>query len=160
MHFMFRTLTIVFLVLAINTSSLAATLTGKIIRVLDGDTIEVLDNKIPIRVRLADIDCPEKKQPFGNAAKKFVLDAAAHKIVTVNTRNKDRYGRTIGEVILPNGDSLNRLLISHGYAWHYKKYSKDPSLAKLENQARRSKVGLWNDKNPIAPWTWRRGKRE
>ncbi len=70
----------------------------------------------------------------------------------MEAHNKDRYGRIIGEVILPNGESLNRLLISQGYAWHYKKYSKDASLAELENQAQGDKVGLWQDKNPIAPW--------
>ena len=148
------------IILLFCTTSYAATLTGKVVRVLDGDTIEVLVNKEPIRIRLADIDCPEKKQPFGNAAKKYVLETAAHEIVAVDARSKDRYGRTIGEVILPNGESLNRLLISNGYAWHYKKYSKDASLAELENQARMDKVGLWQDKNPIAPWDWRRGKRE
>ena len=150
---------IILFTLLVASSSYAATLTGKVVRVLDGDTIEVLVNKEPIRIRLADIDCPEKKQPFGNAAKKYVLDVAAHEIVTVEARNKDRYGRTIGEVILPNGDSLNRLLISHGYAWHYKKYSKDPVLAELENQARKDKVGLWQDKKPIAPWDWRRRRK-
>ena len=152
-------LIILFTLLFISTS-MAATLTGKVVRVLDGDTIEVLVNKEPIRIRLADIDCPEKKQPFGNTAKRYVLEIAAHEIVTVEARNKDRYGRTIGEVTLPNGESLNRLLISHGYAWHYKKYSKDASLAELENQARMDKVGLWLDKSPIAPWDWRRGKRK
>ena len=104
--------------------------------------------------------CPEKKQPYGQAAKKYVLEIAAHEIVKVEAKTKDRYGRTIGEVILPNGDSLNRLLIRNGYAWHYKKYSKDKSLAELENQVRIDKVGLWQDKNPIAPWDWRRGKKE
>ena len=151
---------IILFTLLITTSSFAASFTGKVVRVLDGDTIEVLVNKEPIRIRLADIDCPEKKQSFGNAAKKYVLEIAAHEIVTVDARSKDRYGRTIGEVILPNGESLNRLLISHGYAWHYKKYSKNASLAELEKQARGDKVGLWQDKNPIAPWDWRRGKRE
>lgn len=106
----------IFFIILISTNSFAATFTGKVVRVLDGDTIEVLVEQKPIRIRLADIDCPEKKQPFGQVAKKYVLEIAAHEIVTVNARNKDRYGRTIGEVILPNGDSLNRLLIRDGYA--------------------------------------------
>lgn len=152
-------ITILFICLFI-TISFAATITGKVVRVLDGDTIEVLVDKEPIRIRLAEIDCPEKKQPFGQAAKKYVLEVAAHEIVTVETKTKDRYGRTIGVVMLPNGKSLNQLLIRNGYAWHYKKYSKDTSLTELENQARMDKVGLWQDKNPIAPWNWRRGKRE
>ena len=148
------------LILLMFATAFAGTFTGKIVRVLDGDTIEVLDNRESIQVRLGEIDCPEKKQPFGQVAKKYVLEIAAHEIVTVEARTKDRYGRTIGEVILPNGDSLKRLLISQGYAWHYKKYSKDASLSELENQARIDQVGLWQDKNPIAPWDWRRGMRE
>lgn len=144
----------------IFTNSFAATLTGKVVRVLDGDTIEVLINKEPLRIRLAEIDCPEKGQPFGNAAKQYVLDTAANQIVTVDDQSKDRYGRTIGEVFLPNGDSLNRLLVSHGYAWHYKQYSKNKSLGDLENDARVAKRGLWKDKEPVAPWQWRRDKRK
>ena len=151
---------IILFILLIATSSHAASFTGKVVRVLDGDTIEVLVEKKPIRIRLAEIDCPEKNQPFGQVAKKYVLKIAAHEIVTVHFKTKDRYGRTIGEVILPDGDSLNRLLIRDGYAWHYKKYSKDESLAELENQARKDGVGLWQDNNPIAPWQWRRGKRD
>jgi len=151
-------LTILFYSLIIA-SSFATTFTGKVVRVLDGDTIEVLVNKKPVRIRLAEIDCPEKNQPFGQAAKKYVLKIAAQKMVLVESKSKDRYGRTIGEVFLPNGDSLNRLLIREGYAWHYKKYSKDESLAALENQARKNKIGLWQDSNPTPPWSWRRGKK-
>lgn len=150
---------IILFILLIATTSLAATFTGKVVRVLDGDTIEVLVNQKPVRIRLADIDCPEKNQPFGNAAKKYVLDVAAHEVVTVEAKNKDRYGRTIGEVILHNGESLNRLLIRNGYAWHYKKYSKSKILADLEDEAHQNRVGLWQEKNPIAPWDWRRKKR-
>ena len=157
-HCKILSLTVLFLTVA-TLSSFAATYTGKVVRVLDGDTIEVLVEQKPIRIRLAEIDCPEKNQPYGQAAKKYVLKIAAHEIVTVHSKAKDRYGRTIGEVILPNGDSVNRLLIRDGYAWHYKKYSKDESLAELENQARKNKVGLWQDNNPVPPWSWRRGRK-
>ena len=80
-------LTILFFIL-LFTNSFAATLTGKVVRVLDGDTIEVLVDKEPIRIRLADIDCPEKNQPFGQAAKKYVLDVAAHKIEILPIHSK------------------------------------------------------------------------
>ena len=151
-------LTILFYSLLVS-SSIAVKLTGKVIRVLDGDTIEILVQKKPIRIRLADIDCPEKDQPFGQVAKQFVLKIAAHKSVTVESKTKDRYGRIIGEIFLPNGDSLNQMLLRKGYAWHYKKYSKDKSLAELETQAHRKKIGLWQDNNPIPPWNWRRGNK-
>ena len=95
----------------------ATSFTGKIVRVLDGDTVEVLHDGKAERVRLAQIDCPEKGQPFGQAAKEYVLDLSALKIVTVKTENIDRYGRSVGEVFLPNGDNLNKLIVGSGYAW-------------------------------------------
>ncbi len=78
---------------------------------MDGDTIDVLHNGKSVRVRLYGIDCPEKKQPYGKKAKRFTSDLAFKKIVTVIVKDRDRYGRMIGEVILPNGKSLNRELI-------------------------------------------------
>ena len=75
----------------------AESFTGKLVKVLDGDTVEVIHDGKAERIRLAQIDCPEKKQPFGQAAKKYVLDIAAHKIVTVQVETVDRYGRTVGE---------------------------------------------------------------
>lgn len=137
----------------------ATSFQGTVVKVTDGDTIQVMHNGSAEKIRLAEIDCPEKKQPYGNAAKKYVLSVAAQKNVTVNVETIDRYGRTVGEVILPGGNSLNRQLVSEGYAWHYKKYSKDKSIGDLEAEARIAKRGLWQDKNPIAPWEWRRGKR-
>jgi len=127
--------------------------------VLDGDTVEVLHDGKAERVRLAQIDCPEKGQPFGQAAKEYVLDLSALKIVTVKTETIDRYGRTVGEVFLPNGDNLNKLIVGSGYAWQYKRYSKDPAYADLEAKARDLRLGLWQDKAPIPPWDWRKGRR-
>ena len=152
-------LTLCFAILMVSAAS-AASFAGKVVRVIDGDTIEVLLEKKPVRIRLADIDCPEQGQLFGQAAKKFVLERAAHKIVTVHPRTKDRYGRTIAEVVLPDGESLNQMLLRHGFAWHYKKYSDDKALAELEDQARNDKVGLWQDNDPTPPWEWRRQKRQ
>ena len=137
----------------------ATSFTGKIVRVLDGDTVEVLHDGKAERVRLAQIDCPEKGQPFGQAAKEYVLDLSALKIVTVKTETIDRYGRTVGEVFLPNGDNLNKLIVGSGYAWQYKRYSKDPAYADLEAKARDLRLGLWQDKAPIPPWDWRKGRR-
>jgi endonuclease YncB( thermonuclease family) len=79
------------------------------------------------------------------------------KYVTLIHNNKfDRNKRLIAEVILQDGTNLNKELVKNGLAWHFKKYSKDNSYADLENEARASKVGLWADNNPIAPWTWRK----
>lgn len=130
---------------------------GKVIGVMDGDTIEVLnsDNK-PIRVRLAAIDCPEKAQPFGSKAKQFTASLCFGKVVTVKPTGTDQYGRTLANIILPDGRSLNEEILRSGFAWHYKKYSSDEKLSLLEKEASKNKIGLWIDPNPIAPWDFRK----
>lgn len=134
--------------------------TGQVVKITDGDTIQVIHHDRAEKVRLADIDCPERGQPFGTKAKRFVVDLAAGKVVEVEVRTTDRYGRTVGEVFLPDGRSLNRELVKAGLAWWYRQYSKDVSLGKLETAARKAKRGLWVDPAPIAPWEWRRNKTE
>ena len=137
----------------------ASSFSGRVVKVLDGDTIEVLLADKIERIRLSEIDCPEKGQPFGQASKRLVLKLAAGKIVTVNVHTVDRYGRIVGEVILPEGLNLNAHLVAEGYAWHYKYYSDNPALAQLEIRAKIRKAGLWEEPNPVPPWEWRRGKR-
>jgi endonuclease YncB( thermonuclease family) len=134
--------------------------TGKVVKVTDGDTVVVLRaGNIQEKIRLAEIDCPEKSQAFGQRAKQFTLDKAAQKNVTVEVRDHDRYGRTVGEVFLPDGKSLNRELVRNGYAWWYRRYSKDESLGELEAQARTARRGLWSDPAAVAPWDWRKNRR-
>ena len=116
-------LAIVILVTLLVPPAYAADFTGRVVGVVDGDTIDVLHNGKAVRVRLYGIDCPEKKQPYGKKAKWFTSDLAFRKTVTVIVKDRDRYGRTIGEVILPNGKSLNRELVRIGYAWWYFKYA-------------------------------------
>lgn len=129
----------------------------KVIGVKDGDTFVVLiDGKEQV-VRFGHIDCPEKKQPFGNKAKQFVSEMCFGKYVTLIHNNTfDRNKRLIAEVILEDGNNLNKELIKNGLAWHFKKYSKDKVYADLEFQARQNKIGLWSDTDPIAPWEWRK----
>lgn len=132
----------------------------KVIGVKDGDTFVVLiDGKEQV-VRFAHIDCPEKKQPFGNKAKQFVSAMCFGKYVTLIHNNKfDRNKRLIAEVILENGANLNKELIKNGLAWQFKKYSKDNNYAALELEARQNKIGLWSVSEPIAPWEWRKDER-
>lgn len=133
----------------------------KVIGVKDGDTVEILMDGKPQVVRLSHIDCPEKKQPFGNNAKQFASDLCFGKKVKLSTGwKKDRNKRLLAEIILLNGKNLNKELVKNGFAWHYKKYSKDNSYDDLEKQARKQKLGLWNDKNPTAPWEWRKSRRK
>ena len=129
------------------------------ISVLDGDTIKVLDSsKKELKIRLAEIDTPEKKQAFGQRAKKALSQKIFGKSVKVKVATKDRYGRLIGTIMI--GDrNINHEMVKEGYAWHYKAYSKSSLLARLEKEARSSRNGLWALPNPVAPWIWRRGKK-
>lgn len=129
------TLLLMFLLLITGQAN-ASSFTGKLVKVLDGDTVEVLHNGKAERIRLAQIDCPEKNQPFSQTAKRYVLDVAAHKIVTVQVETVDRYGRTVGEVFLPDGSNLNKQIVGAGFAWQYKKYSKDTEYSDLEKSAK------------------------
>jgi len=131
-------------------------LEGKIIGVKDGDTYVILKDKTPITIRLAHIDCPEKKQAYGQVAKKFGSDFCFGKqVIVISDGKKDRNGRIIGEIYF-NNKCLNKELIKNGLAWHFKKYSKSLEYADLEITARKNKLGLWKDISPIAPWDWRK----
>lgn len=129
----------------------------KVIGIKDGDTFVLLiDGKEQV-VRLAHIDCPEKRQPFGNKAKQFVSNLCFGKYVTLITNNKyDRNKRIIAEILLPDGSNINKELVKNGLAWHFKKYSTNSEYAQLESEARINKAGLWSEQNPIAPWAWRK----
>lgn len=139
-----------------------ADFSGKVVAVKDGDTIEVLrDGTNAVRVRLSGIDCPEKKQAFGNKAKLFTSRLVFGKTVKVLDKGKDRYGRTLGEVILEDGRSLNHELVRAGLAWWYRQYAKkDKELERLERKARVTKSGLWFDTEPVPPWQWRNEVRK
>ena len=137
------------------------TIIGKVVAITDGDTFKLLTkDSTLIKVRLANIDCPERKQPFSKKAKQFVSDAIFSKTVTLKVLKKDRYRRYISNVIYDDSLSLSHELVKKGLAWHYKKYSKDSLLQALEDEARKNKLGLWQDKNAMAPWEWRNLKKK
>ncbi|WP_299117110.1 thermonuclease family protein [uncultured Winogradskyella sp.] len=137
------------------------TIIGKVVAITDGDTFKLLTkDSTLIKVRLANIDCPERKQPFSTIAKQFVSNAIFSKTVKLNVLKKDRYRRYISNVIYDDSLSLCHELVKNGLAWHYKKYSKDSVLQALEDNARRNKLGLWQDKNAMAPWEWRDLKKK
>src|SRR6476660_9225709 len=132
----------VVLQIALPVSSLALSFTGKVVGVIDGDTVDVMHNGQAERIRLNGVDCPEKRQAFGSKAKLFTSEMVFGKEVTVQGYRLDRYGRTIGDVLLRDGTNLNRELVKAGLAWRYLKYSKDESLSVLEGEAREAKRGL------------------
>jgi len=139
--------------------ALAAEFTAKVIGVSDGDTITVLHDKQPEKLRLAEIDCPEKKQAFGTVAKQCTDRLVFGKTVEVHVTGHDRYGRSIAEVHLPNGDNLNRELVVQGLAWCYRKYSHNADLLALEAEAKSNNRGLWSAPDAIPPWEFRHPKK-
>lgn len=131
---------------------------GNVVGVADGDTITVLDaQKVQHKVRLAEIDAPEKKQPFGNKSKQALSTLVYNKQVLVVDQGKDRYKRTIGRVYQGDVDVCAEQ-VKQGMAWVYRKYSKDKTLLPLEDEAKSQRLGLWADSNPTPPWEWRHSK--
>ena len=136
-------------------SAAAEEFTARVVGVTDGDTLTVLHDRRSATVRLLGVDAPEKRQAYGDRAKRFTADLAFDRTVTVRTSGRDRYGRLLGEVVLPDGRSLNQELVRAGYAWWFRRYSRDGRLARLEEEARAGRRGLWADQAPQAPWDYR-----
>lgn len=128
---------------------------GLVRDVSDGDTLVVEVGGETVRVRLHGVDCPEKDQPYGQKAKSFTADRCLNESVRVTVVDVDRYNRSVGEVVLEDGESLNRELLREGLAWWYHQYSDDLNLGQLEIEARASRRGLWKDSNPMPPWAFR-----
>jgi len=154
---------IIFLVLLITLSQLstADSLTGKVVGISDGDTLTLLKDKQQYKIRLSEIDTPEKGQPYGNKAKQALSALVFGKTVTVEVETTDRYGRTVGKVY--SGDiDVNAEMVRNGHAWVYRKYAKDENLYQLEAAAKKNELGLWglSEAQQIPPWEWRQGKRE
>lgn len=155
---MHKVLVIFFLFLVADQAAVAqAKLTGRVVGISDGDTFTMLlPGNRQVRIRLHGVDCPEKNQDFGTRARTFTADLTFGKTVSVQVKDRDRYGRTVGLVILPSGKILQEELLRHGLAWHYRRYDKSPRFAALEARARAGKMGLWSMKNPVAPWEFRK----
>jgi endonuclease YncB( thermonuclease family) len=136
--------------------SATTTLTGRVERVLDGDTVVFLDSTNTRRhVRLDGIDAPESVQLKGKESADRLKALVLDKNVTVVSSGLDKYGRTIGRIYLGN-KWVNLEMVKEGLAWHYKQYSKDIDLAAAEVTAREKKIGVWADPESVAPWEFRR----
>lgn len=147
--------TFAFIVCLLVSVAAIAQFKARVVRIIDGDSIVVIDSNLQEHnIRLTDIDCPEKGQPFGGKAKDFTARFCNHKMVSIYPNGTDKYGRTLANVVA-DGQNLNEALLRNGLAWHFVKYSSSSKLAALEQQARNTKTGLWKDANPIAPWDWR-----
>lgn len=144
------------LIWMLSVCAYAQQIRGKVIKVSDGDTVTLLtDDYTQVKVRLFGIDCPEKNQDFGQKARRFVADQCLQKNVLVEKKGEDKYKRTLGIVFIDNVN-LNELLLSKGLAWHYKFFSKSAKYAELEQQAKKNKINIWSQPNPIAPWDFRK----
>jgi endonuclease YncB( thermonuclease family) len=128
---------------------------GKVISVHDGDTVTFArPHGKPIIIRLANIDCPELKQPYGVLAKSLTEMLADGKDATVIITGSDRYGRKIGTVYV-DGHCVNEELVKYGLAWKYDEYCNDLHYDAMQSLAKQERRGLWLDENPTPPWVWR-----
>ena len=149
----------------VSAPKVSHTLSGKVVQVSDGDTINIRTDSETIRIRLASIDAPETShgsdqpgQPFGEASRKFLAGLVAGKTIQAQCFEKDRFGRHICDILVDD-TTANRLSVKNGMSWANQqgkgKYLRDPALPELEKQARTAKLGLWSEAGAVAPWVWR-----
>lgn len=130
---------------------------GEVVSVTDGDTLTILINKVPYKIRLAQIDTPEKGQSYGSKAKKVLSDLVFNKIISITIETIDRYGRYVADIHF-EGKHINAEMVKLGAAWVYRKYVRDKSLYDIENEAKAAKIGIWSlpESEQVPPWQWRR----
>jgi endonuclease YncB( thermonuclease family) len=128
--------------------------TGRVVGVLDGDSLLVLDGRRQIDVRLHGVDAPEGSQAFGSVCRRTLSNLVFGKAVAVQVIDIDRYKRSVSRVTV-DGRDAGLEMIRAGCAWHYRQYSDDAGYAAAEQDARRARRGLWQDATPVAPWTYR-----
>lgn len=145
---------------------LADTVEGRVVGVSDGDTITLIDaQRRQHKIRLAGIDAPESKQPFGQVSKKHLSDLVFDRDVTLDCGKTDKYRREVC-VVLVDGQDANLAQVTAGMAWWYRKYQKEQAAQQrsdyeaAEATAKAGRVGLWSEANPMPPWEWRHPKRE
>lgn len=143
------------------TSRAHETFNGRVVGVTDGDTITVLDGEHRERtVRLAEIDAPERRQPWGERSKQSLSGLVYGQSVEVVQTDIDRYGRVVAQVSV-NGRNINREMVAIGAAWAFREYLIDETLIDVERDAKSQRIGLWSmpARDQVEPWRWRRGDR-
>lgn len=150
------------LALATTWASAQSPMQGKTVGVIDGDTIEVtrtVNGRVRVlRVRIYGIDAPEKRQPYGEKAKLLLSKLVFGKVVSIYPKDTDRYGRVVA-AIYSDRRSVGISLVESGHAWWYPKYAPgDFALRDAQARARKQRRGLWSEKNPVAPWEFRKKK--
>ena len=130
----------------------------QVIGVADGDTLTVLRKGRPVKVRLANIDAPEKQQAFGARSKQSLSELCFGRDATFKSSARDRYGRTVAVVHCDNVNA-NVAQVSKGMAWVYRQYNRDTALPAIEAMARLSRAGLWAEPRPLEPWLFRKQRK-
>lgn len=124
-----------------------------VVSVHDGDTLKLSDGRT---VRLQGIDAPELSQPYGKESRDLLAKLTRKKKVRFQTRGKDRYGRTVAEIFVGK-KSVNKSMVGRGAAWWFRSFAPtDNQLRRLEDKARKNRIGLWHSPNAMAPWEWRK----
>jgi micrococcal nuclease len=134
--------------------------TDTVVKIIDGDTYDVLIDGVQTRIRMEGIDAPERGMDFYKKSKEYLGELCIGQQVKVVGDEKDRYGRLIAKTYLEDGREVGEEMVKAGMAWHFKKYSSDKTLNDLEILAREQRVGLWSMPEPIPPWEHRKQKRK
>lgn len=165
MRFFNLSLSSAFALLIVATPCFAESFSGRVVGIADGDTVTVLDKDFQQhKVRLSGIDAPEKSQAFGNLSKQHLASLVFGRPVTVQAYKTDRYGRTVGKVLV-EGIDANLEQIRAGLAWHYKEYEREQetsdrkAYATAEERARLAQRGLWRESGALPPWEYRHQRR-
>jgi endonuclease YncB( thermonuclease family) len=145
-------LTCVFLWLNV---ALADEFNAKVIMVMDGDTLLVLHDGAKVKIRMANIDAPEKDQAFGMESRQSLLEMVQKKQVHINSQAVDQYGRVVGLVSV-DGRNINEEQVRRGMAWEYSHFHSDRHYIALQSEAQQARRGLWAQSSPLAPWQWRK----
>ena len=132
----------------------------RVVSISDGDTFTcLLPTNKQIRVRLAQVDAPEKKQPYGDRSRQLLSQLIFKKTVKIRSSEYDRYGRVVGQVFDSKGKNINLTMVQNGLAWAYREYMHDNQYLQAETQARQKRLGLWQGQNPIYPSNWRKHEK-
>ena len=148
---------VLFLLCCLPGLAVADPFSCRVVVISDGDTFTCLttENK-RLRVRLAEIDAPERNQPYGAEAKQALSDLVFERHAVLHVQEVDRYGRTLARAYV-GGLDVNSTLVEQGAAWAYTEQLKDHRLKDAETLARNMGRGLWRlpAESIVAPWDWR-----
>lgn len=127
--------------------------------VYDGDTVKIVDSEGAYKLRITNIDAPERNQTYGKKSRRALMQFCKNAVVKVRITGTDKYQRKLGNLSC-NEEDVATFMLKNGHAWFNDKYSSDLVLAVSERKAREKALGLWQDDKPMAPWNWRKLNRE